>query len=178
MLAERPDTAQEVDNLNETLELKSGLERTLSPVCEEAAVDPRSRLLQSVREIAGLGDLEFDQDGDIGVRYASALVFVRLSADSSHVNLFARLLAGIDETLELLNRLNEINAGSNNLRVFAQSSAVVAVCDLPAQPLVHEHLEAALHEFCPIADGIGGLLQSEFGGETWFAETMPSVLKH
>jgi hypothetical protein len=74
--------------------------------------------------------------------------------------------------------LNEINATLDHLHSFVRDGVIVALSSVPASPFVAEHVTRGVAEFCEIADGMDGLLQTEFGGQTTFADSMPSALKH
>lgn len=167
----------EVGNVDGTpLELPAlGLKRA---VRDAPAVDPRQLLLATMRKLTGIDDLKFDGDGDIGIRYGSVVAYLCLVGKPPHVHIFSPLVLDVEESPKLLERLNEINANLGALHVYLRDGIIFAVSDLPATPLVPEHLVGAAQAFFQIADGIDTLLQAEFGGRTTFAESMPSVLKH
>ncbi len=155
-----------------------GLKRaTRAPQASDAATLAQ-RLLATIRESIGVNDLEYDEDGDIGVRHGSIAAFVRLVGHPWYVRIHSRILADIEETPELLARLNDINAHVRHLHFVVQNGGVYALADVPAEPFVSEHVASVFLYFCQIADGIDSLLQSEFGGQTAFIESLPSVLKH
>ena len=81
---------------------------------------------------------------------------MKLIDEPPYVLNFSRILSDVEATPELLVRLNDVNA----------------------QPFVAPHVVQAFTNFCAIADAMGVLLQDEFGGETAFAQSMPSSLKH
>lgn len=136
------------------------------------------RLLQTLREELGFDTLEFDEDGDIPIRYGSVLLFVRVSGDTPSVRIYAPVLRDIRKTPELLERLNELNSRVIRPALFHDSDCVVAVADLPATPFEGQHVVRALREFCVLTDGIDELLQAEFGGCATFVESMPSTKIH
>ena len=138
----------------------------------------RQLLLATMRKFTGIDDLEFDGDGDIGIRYGSVVAYLCLVGKPPHVHIYSPLVSDVEESPELLERLNEINANLGSLHVYLRDGIIFAVSDLPATPFVPEHLAGAAQAFFQIADGIDTLLQAEFGGRTAFAESMPSVLKH
>lgn len=136
------------------------------------------KLLTTMREAIGIPDLDYDEDGDIGVRYGSIAAFVRIEGNPPSVRIYSQLLTEVDETPELLSRLNAINASLRHLHCFVHQGSVYAVADVPAKPFAGDPLVNVFQYFCQIADGIDGLLQGEFGGRTAFVETLPSALKH
>lgn len=136
------------------------------------------RLRTALREATGIPDLEFDEDGDMGIRFGSAIAYVRLMGDPPYVRLISPLLAEVEESHELLARLNEINGGLGHMHLFAQNDVILAIGEAPAAPFVSEHIVQTLHDFCQLADGMDDLLQGEFGGRLSFPKAMPSTLKH
>ncbi|MEF8703122.1 MAG: YbjN domain-containing protein [Candidatus Accumulibacter sp. UW26] len=165
------------DTTGESLLLSAlGLQRAM-PAAEPATALP-SLLLTTLCEVTGIADLAFDEDGDIGIRYGSVLAFIRLAGNPPYVHLHCRLLAEVEETPDLLARLNEINAKVSHLHFFLHEQSIYAVADVPAAPFVSDHVTYALDYFCQITDGMDTLLQTEFGGRTAFYETLPSSLRH
>lgn len=136
------------------------------------------QLLETLRDTVGDSSLEFEEDGDIGVRYGSALVFARMNHESMYVNIFSRILTDVRESPAVLSRLNDINANEVMLRVFYRDSAIFAVVDISALPFVDTHVADAFGYFCDIADRIGNMLKAEFGGQTEFEENSQSNMLH
>jgi hypothetical protein len=155
-----------------------GLKRATRKLPDEEATKLPQRLLATMTELTGIADLEFDENGDIAIQYGTVPVFVRLEGDPPYTHIFSPLLTDVEETAQLLARLNEINSGTSWLHLYLQSGFIVAVADVLAEPFVTEYVARAFQEFCPMAEGIGTLLQSEFRGDASFSEPMPSVLKH
>lgn len=141
---------------------------------EEAA----QQLLQTLRAETGNDALDFDEDGDVSLRFGSAAVFVRVSGDAPSVRIHAPLLVDVRKSPELLERLNELSARVVRPALFHASNSVIAVADIPATPFEAQHVIRALREFCTLADGIDELLQGEFGGRTAFGETFASTKIH
>jgi len=135
-------------------------------------------LLETIRDTVGIADVEYDEDGDIGVRYRSALSFVRLTHDGLFVGIFAQLLTDVRENPAIYARLNEINSDEIMLRVFYKDGVIYAVADLPALPFVGSHVAEAFGYFCDAADRLGILLKAEFGGETAFDHNVQSNMLH
>ncbi len=136
------------------------------------------KLLATVRATTGLQDLDFDEDGDIGVRYGTAMTYLRLIGEPQHVHIFCPILRDVEESAELFIKLNELNANQWLIRFFFRNGVVYGAADLPAEPLVVEHIGPSISRFCAIVDGTGSLLQAELGGQTAFIEFAPSLLRH
>lgn len=136
------------------------------------------RLLETLRKATGIADLDFDSDGDIGVRCGSTVVFARFVDDPPVVHLFSPLLRDVEEHPGVVDQLNRLNAESRQLRYFYREGAVYGVVDIPAAPYVDKQVTKSFNHFCQIADDLGNLLQNEIGGHTMFQEWLPSVARH
>lgn len=144
----------------------------------QSAARTAERLLRALREETGIESLDFDDDGDVPLRYGSVVVFARVSGDTPSVRLHARILGEVSSSAALLERLNDLNARVVRPTFFHAVDSVYAVTDIPASPFEGRHLVQALREFCELADGVDELLQSEFGGHTTFADAMLSTKLH
>ncbi|CAL1241946.1 T3SS (YopN, CesT) and YbjN peptide-binding chaperone 1 [Candidatus Methylocalor cossyra] len=144
----------------------------------ETADSTRQRLLTVLREVTNLPDLEYDKDGDIAIRFGSALVYARVTEDPLLVRLYAPILSGIEVGEALLTRLNDINAHLDFTRFVYRNGAIFGLVDAPAIPFVADHVAQAFRQLCTVADGIDDLLQAEFGGQTAFLEPVTNAYKH
>ncbi len=135
-------------------------------------------LLAIVREVTGIADLEYDKEGDIAIRYGSALVFVFQPGDAQHVRLYSPLVLNVGESRRVLARLNELNAGIGHMHCFHRDGTIHAMADIPSAPFVADHFALALRKFSKTADNIADLLEAEFGGNIPYSEVMPSRLRH
>ena len=136
------------------------------------------RLLAMLQEITGISDLAYDEDGDIGLRYGSALTFIRLISDPACVRLFSTVLSNVDEPPGIFARLNDLNIDETLVRFVFRNRSIGCSAEIPAEPLMTAHVSQVFQRFCAIADDMGKLLQGEFGGETAFVEAISSSLKH
>ncbi len=157
-------------------ELGLKLASPLSAATEQE--DLPQMLLAALKEKTGLTDLEYDGDGDIGLSYGSALVYVRLIGDPPFVRFYSRILSEVQEGDGVLSRLNDINASEPMVHFVFRNDAIFALADICASPFVGAHVVHALPHFCAIVDGMDRLLQSEFGGQAALVEPMPSSMRH
>jgi hypothetical protein len=155
-----------------------GLQREKPASRKDEQEDLPQLLLETLKSTTGIADLDYDDDGDIGVRCGSAVVFVRLTNDSPFVRIHSHLLRGVEESEGLLARLNDMNANEIVMHFIYRNDTVYAVADVCAAPFVADHVALVFDHFCAIADGIDGLLQVDFGGETAFAEVEGSGVRH
>ena len=163
---------------NSIIHPELGLKRATRTTPKDKRVDVANRLLATVKEATNIADLEFDEDGDIQVRYGSMAAFIRLVGDPPNVRIRSPLLIGVESTTALLSRLNELNAALDHMHFYTHRGSIGAATGVPAAPYVADHVVRTLNEFCQICDGIDELLRAEFGGETLYVEVMPSALKH
>ncbi len=157
---------------------KLGLQREKKASRKAERHDLPELLLEALKSTTGYSELEYDDDGDIGVRCGSAVIFVRLTNDPPYVRIHSHLLRGVEESEGLLARLNDMNANETQMHFIYRNDTVFAVADISAAPFVAAHVTQAFDRFCAIADGIDGLLQADFGGETAFAEVAGSGVRH
>ena len=135
-------------------------------------------LLETLKLTVGHNDLEFDEDGDIGIRFDTALIFAGVNLEGAFVTFFSLLLTNVLETPALFKRLNDINAKEIMLRVFYKDDVIYAVADIPAMPFVGTHVAEAFGYFCDAANKLGTQLKTEFGGDTAFGNADESPMLH
>ena len=155
-----------------------GLKLAERPPTPDKQEDLPQLLLATLKERTGVNDLEFDDDGDIGIRHGSALACVRLVGDAPFVRFYSRILHDLEDNGDILSRLNDINARQPMVHFVFRGDAIFALADICGAPFVADHVAHALVHFCSIVDGTDRLLQAEFGGETTFVEAVTSSLRH
>ena len=138
----------------------------------------RKMLMAALQEATGIRDLEFDDDGDIAIRYGSALTFVRHTDDLLYVYVYSPILQEVEESPDIFARLNDMNARETLMRFLFRNETVYATAAICAVPFVGPHLMQAFAHFCAVADGVDSLLREEFGGKTAFVESLQSSIKH
>ena len=168
---------QEAGNI-ELPELGLKLEDQKSKPAKEK--DIPQQLLDVIREATGIIDLASDKDGDLCLQYRSASIIIALLENQRFVRIFSPIVREVEESHELLTKLNVINANPQEklIRFFINDGAIYGVIEIPADPFVSGHIAQVLHHFSDVADSMGILLQSEFGGHTAFEACLPSSLKH
>lgn len=121
-------------------------------------------LLSAIRGITAIADLEFDEDGDVPVRYGNIVTFTSLATDGSHARIRAALALDVTPCAQVLMRINEINLSTRYLRIVFVGTAIVGVTDVPLVPFVHDHFAAVFDEVCRLGDALSGVLRAEFSG--------------
>lgn len=155
-----------------------GLKLARDPAADDSPEDAHQLLLDTLCEETGIADLRYDRDGDIALRYGSALLFARLVDSLPSVRICSPLLKDVEERPGLYERLNDINAHSLLMRFVYQNDGIWAVADVGAEPFDSGLVARTFRYCCELADDMGTSLQGEFGGQTCFPASMPSALRH
>ena len=135
-------------------------------------------LLEAIRETTGATDLELDGDGEVTIRYGSAVVSVRPYADRPYALVYSALLRNVEPNDQLLRTINDLNARERLVRWFVSGTSVFAVVEICLAPFVSDHVKTGFTHFCQVVDGVDQVLQADFGGATAFAHVPISVTKH
>jgi hypothetical protein len=159
------------DKAGQQLELADlGLRREAATRTGDGTVEHLRPLVeQTLREVLHVGELKYDEHGDIPIRFGSALVFVRLvGGENPKVQVFSHLLWEVSSTSGLVEALNDINTRLSFGRVFWDGEQVIAAIDLPAPGLSGEYVARACFEIGSLADHFDEELVERFGGKTMF----------
>ena len=128
----------------------------------------RPRFERVVREYLELGDGEqliIDEDGDIPVRYESAMYFMRLvDRDPALVQVFAYVLRDVQSSESLLEALNSINQQIVTARVFWFENNVIAAAETPVSTVDVDELRHLCWAIGSLAAWADTDLQGRFGG--------------
>lgn len=124
-----------------------------------------------LRSYLGTEDLVVDKDGDIPIRRGSALYFVRVTTREPYrVEVFSSVLAGVEESLELYQAINEINANVYGIQAYYRNGRVIFGTDMLADTLQPAELENACAVISSCADDHDDKLQARFGGQKTFED--------
>ena len=135
-------------------------------------------VLAAMRQITGIADLAFDEDGDVPVCYGSIVTLTSLAADGLHARLRAPLAVDVMASPEMLVRINEVNTSTRYLRVVLGGTAIIAVTEVPLVPFVQEHFAAVFEEVCRTGHALSDLLSAEFAGGDPLGTRATSKLRH
>lgn len=155
-----------------------GLRKARKKAKPPSTVDPAAAVLSALRQITGLVDLEFDEDGDLAVCYGSIVAITSLAPDGSHARIRAPLVVGVGSSLELLARINDINMSTRYLRLVFGGTAIIGVTEVPLVPFVQEHFAALFVEVCRVGDALFDVLSAEFAGCDHLGSSSISTAKH
>lgn len=141
-----------------------------APGPAESFEDVRRRVRDLVRELADNHDIDYDDDGDLVLRFGSAVVFVRVIEQPLLVRVLSPVLEDVDVGPGLVDRLNDLNGQVHFARLVLVGATVWAAIDLFCLPLEPAHVAYALRLVGEVADELDDALQREFGDKTFFGE--------
>jgi len=115
-------------------------------------------------------ELSLDQDGDIGIRSGSAMVFVKVRENPPLVDVFSPLLTDVDPTEQLFERLSDLTNRMPIGRLYCTNGTVWASVPVMGRRFQATHLVLAIQVMTGLADELDDRLQGEFGGKRFFSE--------
>ena len=140
--------------------------------------DISTLLIETIKDVTGLTDIKTDQDGDIGVGCGCAVTYLRVIDDGKRVHLFSTVVHDLAESAQLTERLNAINANTTDMKFTFISEGIYTELKVTTDPYDSKHVAKTFKQFGEIADSMGILFQSDFGGKTAIAKTMLTVMRH
>jgi len=136
-------------------------------------------LAEQVKEVvAGLlqtspESLHYDQDGDIGIRSGSAMVFVRVLDDPPLVDVYSPVLTHVRPTERLYEKLSTLTRRMPLGRLYVDDDTVWASLAVFGRDFQPSHLTLAIRVMTGLADALDDRLQGDFGGTVFFGDTLP-----
>ena len=128
----------------------------------------RGLVREALRNASGCSDLDFDEDGDLGLRFGSAIVFVRVLDEPPCVRVFSPVVAKMNADARPLARLNDLNATVRYARFFVLDDAILASLEVAVSPFVARQVVDSCWLFGHLVDDLGETLREQFGGHTAF----------
>jgi hypothetical protein len=114
--------------------------------------------------------LHLDQDGDIGIRSGSAMVFVRVRDNPPLIDVFSPVLTDVEPTEKLYRRLSELTNRMPIGRLYCTQGTVWASVPVFGRDFQPTHLMLAVQVMTGLADELDDRLHGEFGGKRFFTE--------
>lgn len=115
-------------------------------------------------------NLPVDNDGDIGIRSGSAMVFVRVRDNPPLIDVFSPVLTEVDASEQLYVRLSELTHRMPIGRLYCAGETVWASVPVFGRDFQPTHLMLAVQVMTGLADELDDRLHGEFGGKRFFAE--------
>jgi hypothetical protein len=114
--------------------------------------------------------LPVDQDGDIGIRAGSAMVFVRVRDNPPLVEVFSPVLTEVEENQRVYQRLSELTHRMPIGRLYYAGGTVWAGVTVFGRDFRPTHLMLAVEVMTGLADELDDRLRNEFGGRRFFGD--------
>ena len=115
--------------------------------------------------------LPVDNDGDIGIRSGSAMVFVRVRDNPPLVDVFSPVLTGVNANERLYQKLSELTHRMPIGRLYCTGQTVWASVPVFGRDFQPTHLMLAVQVMTGLADELDDTLHGESGGKRFFVET-------
>lgn len=144
---------------NQTSYAELGLKRTIRDPGVSMATLADS-LLKTVRECSKLADLDFDDEGRIGLRYGETGFKILLTSSPAMIEFHARLIEGIETNSATLAFINDLNRRYGMLRFTLHQDTILATREIPAVPFIVEHVVRTMGQFAMIVDGLGEFMRA------------------
>lgn len=124
----------------------------------------RSQLLGIIKELTCIDTFAYDADNDIGpISYGCVSAFARLVEDQPYLRLYAPVLDHVDQSPELLSRINELNCTHGFLHLCVLNDCLTVVSDILIAPFLTRYVAQGLANFMQLADQFASELREEFG---------------
>ncbi|MGH3739696.1 MAG: T3SS (YopN, CesT) and YbjN peptide-binding chaperone 1, partial [Micromonosporaceae bacterium] len=114
--------------------------------------------------------LQTDEDGDIGIRAGSAMVFVRVHRNPALVDVYSPLLTEVDPSEALYERLSQLTRRMPIGRLYFAEGTIWASVPVFGRDFAATHLVLAIQVMTALADELDDRLQGDFGGKRFFGE--------
>ena len=168
------DAGLNLDDLDEN----GDLTEALAAAAEEVVpLDERVRTVVATMSKTTIDQLQVDNDGDIGIRAGSAMVFVRVRDNPPLVDVFSPILTEVEPTERLYVKLSELTNRMPIGRLYCADDTVWASIPVFGRNFQATHLMLAVQVMTGLADELDDRLHGEFGGRRFFGEGDKPSLK-
>lgn len=144
-----------------------GLKRATAGKSEVSLPD---MVLRAVRLATGIDDLEYDEDGDLCLRYGEISLFVALLEETETVRFCSPLASKVETSAGLLSRLNALNAEMADMHCVSVEGGVLAVSSIQLAGVKDGGFKRSLDRFAERAETIAIELRATFGGDALLIE--------
>ncbi|GID97336.1 hypothetical protein ACFQFC_24270 [Amorphoplanes digitatis] len=156
-----------LDDLDEDGVLSEAL---ASAADEVIPLEERVRTVVATMSKTTVDQLQVDNDGDIGIRAGSAMVFVRVRDNPPLVDVFSPILTEVEPTEQLYMKLSELTNRMPIGRLYCAQDTVWASIPVFGRNFQATHLMLAVQVMTGLADELDDRLHGEFGGKRFFGE--------
>ena len=156
-----------LDDLDEDGVLSEALANAADEVIP---LEERVRTVVATMSKTTVDQLQVDNDGDIGIRAGSAMVFVRVRDNPPLVDVFSPILTEVEPTEQLYMKLSELTNRMPIGRLYCAQDTVWASIPVFGRNFQATHLMLAVQVMTGLADELDDRLHGEFGGKRFFGE--------
>ncbi len=136
----------------------------------------RSHVERCLQEIWSDPSIDVDDDGDYPFRCETAACWVSVLDDGDpSVRVFAHAAHDVPRSARMLGELNELNSRSRWAKISWRHGVVLVDLALPWTAVNQTHLQRALDAVTTVADDIGSMIATVYGGTTPFPLDLESV---
>ena len=140
------------------------------PVDYDLLVDRVRHVIAALQKVPPEA-LHTDEDGDIGIRAGSAMVFVRVHRNPPLIDVYSPLLTEVEANERLYERLSQLTRRMPIGRLYYTEGTIWASVPVFGRDFAATHLVLAVQVMTALADELDDRLQKEFGGIRFFGES-------
>jgi hypothetical protein len=122
----------------------------------------RAEVMGCLGGILDTDEITVDADGDVPIRWGSAVVYVRVLEHAPVVRMVSVVLTGAAPSGALREAVNDINRDQILVRALWHDDAVLLTADMYASPFVDEHLVNVLRIVADMADALDDEMHNRF----------------
>ena len=130
----------------------------------------RSHVKELLRTAFRWEQLVVDEDGDVPIRFGTAMVYASVVGKGRLVRVWSRAVSGVKPTKSVLREVNDANRTGGVACVYVDHSAVWVEGHFPIEGLRVKDLKQLCREVGDLADHLGQLLAAVHGGSVTFPE--------
>ncbi len=134
------------------------------PAVPQNPAELREAVGDTLRSLLDTDELIVDEDGDIPIRWGSAVVYVRVLDEIPVIRCFSTVLTDVEPTAELRDAVNDFNRSHPLVKAVWTEHAVVVASELFAVPFVADTFINLLHLLAQTADAVDDELRARFAG--------------
>lgn len=123
----------------------------------------RAAIVATLQRLLHVDEVVVDDDGDIPIRWGSAVVFVRVLDELPVIRCFSFVLSGVPVTVALRDAVNEVNQTHILAHAYWVDDTVVVSADCFASPYSQAAFVNVLNAVAETADTLDDDLAARFG---------------
>lgn len=139
---------------------------------------PVEQLVHAMRLATGIGDLEFDDDGNVSISYCDIPIFLSIGDSPPSVRLGALLAKDLPEDGTLLSRVNALNVETTHMHCFIDEGRAIAVASLPLAVMNGPEFSTLLDQFSIQSQSIAIELRALSNGKAFVSGADATSILH